>query len=144
MPTAVTASKTIKLGGNKGKKGGGIDILARTKGKKLTVFELKDENKESENISKVLEQSTAYAVFLINLLRSKCGQKWYKIMEFNGAIPKSLTIRVCGAMPLKQDGSYEKFEKFKIKNKNDILEYHWLYFEEDDREIKNIKTSINK
>lgn len=144
MPTAITASKTIQLGGNKGRNGGGIDILARTKGKKITVFELKDENKEDEDISKVLEQATAYAIFLINLLRSNCGKKWYKIMGFNGDVPKSLTIRVCGAMPIKKDGSYDDFETFIIKYKDDILEYHWLYFEEDDKEIKGIETSINK
>ena len=62
----------------------------------------------------------------------------------SGEIPKILTVRVCGAMPVKKDGSYEKFESFNLPCGNDILEYHWLYFEEENRKIKNIESSINK
>ena len=138
MPTAIKSSDFIKFGG------GHIDILARTTGRKITVFELKDENIQNEPIGKVLEQATAYAVFLIKLLRSDSGKEWYKILGFKGEIPKILTVRVCGAMPVKKDGSYEKFESFNLPCGNDILEYHWLYFEEENRKIKNIESSINK
>lgn len=138
MPTAISASDIIKFGG------GHIDILARTTGRKITVIELKDENVDKEPIEKVLTQATAYSIFLLNLLRSDYGKQWYEIFGFKGDIPKTLVIRVCAAMPVKKDGSYDKFDSFEIKYKNDILEYHWLYFEEQDKEIKKINTSINK
>lgn len=143
MPTAITASKSILLGGKKGSCGGGIDILARTKGNKITVIELKDENKDNEPVDKVLEQATAYATFIVHLLRSASGEKWYKIFGFNGKLPQKLTIRVCLAMPVKKDGTYEKFDSFKLSCGNDILEYHWIYFEEKNSEIKKIQSSMN-
>lgn len=142
MPTAITASKNIELGGKNGACGGNIDILARTKGKKITVIELKDENKPQENIDKVLEQATAYAIFILNLLHSNSGEKWYKIFGFNGSIPKKITIRVCLAMPIKKDGTYETFETFPLPYGEDKLEYHWIYFEESDKKIKRIESSL--
>ena len=142
MPTAITASKDIKPGGKEGACGGNIDILARTKGRKITVIELKDENKPQENIDKVLEQATAYAVFILKLLHSKSGEKWYKIFGFSGSIPKKITIRVCLAMPVKKDGTYEKFETFSLHYGEDKLEYNWIYFKESDKKIKSIESSL--
>lgn len=143
MTTAITASKTIQLGAKDGSCGGGIDILARTKGKKITVIELKDENNDNEPVDKVLEQATAYATFLIHLLRSKSGQKWYEIFGFKGELPKKITVRVCSAMPIKKDGCYEEFESFKLLCGNDVLEYYWMYFKEENKEITNIISSMN-
>ena len=142
MPTAITASKEIKLGGKNGSSGGNIDILARTTGKKITVIELKDENKPQEDINKVLEQATAYAVFILKLLHSKSGEKWYKIFGFSGSMPKKITIRVSVAMPTKKDGACEKFETFSLPCGEDKLEYHWIYFEESDKKKKKIESSL--
>ena len=137
MPTALKASKEIKFGS------GHIDILARTTGHKITVIELKDENVNDEPIDKVLKQATAYAVFLIKLLRSESGKEWYKIFGFKGDIPKTLRIKVCGAMPFKDDNTYDQFESFELNCGDDILEYHWLYFKEENGEIIEIESNLN-
>ena len=143
MPIAITASgKEPELGGKEGSSGGNIDILARTKGRKITVIELKDENKPQEDINKVLEQATAYAIFILKLLRSNSGEKWYKIFGFTGNIPKKIKIRVCSAMPLKKDGTYDTFETFTLPFENDMLEYHWIYFKEENKKIKEIESSL--
>lgn len=136
MPTILSSSREIKSGN------GHIDILARNAGK-IVVIELKDENKPSEPIKKVLQQATSYAVFLVNLLRSKSGEKWCKIFRFNRQMPKQLVIRVCSAMPKTTNYEEGKFELFKLKCGRDILEYHWLYFEEDGKEITDIDTSLS-
>lgn len=140
MPTAIKSSGDIDLGL------GHIDILARTTGGKITVIELKDENVKGEPLEKVLKQATAYAVFLLKLLRSESGKDWYKLFGFSNVeeLDKNITIRVCSAMPVKEDGSYEEFESFTLPCGNDKLEYHWIYFQEENREIKDIKSSLNK
>ena len=145
MKTPLKASlKEIVLAANNGASGGGIDILARTSGGKLTVIEVKDENNNKEPIEKVLSQATAYATSMIYLLRNSANSdKWYKIFGYKRFLPKSpLTIRVCSAMPLKKDGSCEKFESFKLNYGNDILEYHWIYFEEQDGSLLKIDSDL--
>ena len=120
---------------------GAIDILTRRK-RSLLAIELKNENKPTENIEKVLKQNTGYAVFLLRLLRSDFGQEWYKIFGFREKLQKKLLIRVCGAMPRRKDGSYDTFTPFKLEFENDILEYHWLYFDEDGTKVNKIYTSL--
>ena len=138
MPTAIKSSKNIKKGN------ANIDIIARTIGKKITVIELKDENKDSEPVEKVLEQATAYSIFILKLLRSKSGEKWYRLLGFSSksGLPKILTIRVCLAMPRRKNSLDDTFETFKLKCNNDVLEYHWIYFNEKDNEIKDIISSL--
>lgn len=136
MPTILSASKKEAKEGR-----GHIDILTRNSGK-IVVIELKDENKSSEPIAKVLQQATSYAVFLINLLRSKTGEQWYKIWGFKSKIPEQIVIRVCSAMPKVENYDKDKFETFTLPCGKDILEYHWLYFEEDGKEITDIDTSL--
>ena len=121
---------------------GHIDIFARTKDRKMVVFELKDKNEEGESVENLLQQATGYAVFLLNLLRSPFGEKWYKIFGFSGVI-KDLTIKVCSAMPHKENGESDKFEVFRLPCGKDMIEYHWLYFEEDGEKITNIDTNLN-
>lgn len=135
MPTILSSSREIKSGN------GHIDILVRNSGK-IVVIELKDENKKSEPIQKVLQQATSYAVFLMNLLRSKAGEQWYKILGFSSQIPEQLVMRVCSAMPKKENYEVDKFETFTIECGQDLLEYHWLFFEEDGKEITDIDTSL--
>lgn len=137
MQTIISSSKEIKEGN------GHIDILAR-KDRKLLIIELKDENKESEPIEKVLEQATGYAVFIINLLRSEAGEKWYKIFGFGSKIPQELTIKVSSAMPKNKNGKNAEFKSFNLKCGKDILEYHWLYFEEDGNKVTKIESSLTE
>ena len=47
-------------------------------------------------------------------------------------------------MPPKKDGTCEKFESFKLNYGKDILEYHWIYFEEQGGELLNIDSDLNK
>ncbi len=147
MKTPLKASsEKIFLAAKDGAKGGGIDILARTSGGKLTVIEVKDENINREPLGKVLSQATAYAVSITYLLRNSISaDKWYKIFGYKRPLTKTpLTIRVCSAMPLKKDGSCEKFKSFKLNYGNDILEYHWIYFKEQDGALLNIDSDLNK
>ena len=145
MPTAITASE-IKNGANVIKIGlGHIDILARVKNGRevnLVVFEVKDKNEEKENVNNLLQQATGYATFLIKLLRSEFGQKWYKILGFNGNLPPKLTVKVCSAMPVKENGEYDTFEKFSLDCGNDKIEYHWLYFKEVDNKIIEMPNNL--
>lgn len=89
------------------KKGGGIDILARVrKGRNshLCVFELKDENHDSEPMEIVLQQALKYAVFLACLLNNEGEgdnervENWWKILGYKGE-KKLNVIDVVGIMP---------------------------------------------
>jgi hypothetical protein len=46
-----------------------------------------------------LQQAIEYGRFLRELLRSKSGEKWWRLFEFNRAIPKNLTIRCACVVP---------------------------------------------
>jgi len=91
MPTPISASNSDELNYSN-QYGGGIDIFARTgKGRAtyLTVIEVKDENKAEEPPKDALIQAIKYAVFIRELLRSDCGENWYKIFGFPVQYPKS-------------------------------------------------------
>ncbi len=149
MPVNVKGSN-IKNGINNIELGDGhIDILARKKGNRpgdtqLVVFEVKDENKESssETIENVLLQGTGYAVFLSNLLHSECGDAWYKLLGFGRKVPEKLTIKVCSAMPNKDNGNSDKFDIFTLPCGQDTFEYNWLYVDDDGRKITNLETTL--
>lgn len=143
MPTPISASNHTKLKYAK-QNGGGIDIFARTgKGRAtyLTVIEVKDENKLKEPPKDALKQAIQYAVFIRELLRSGCGEKWYKIFGFSGDIPNTLTIRAVCAMP--DDDVDETFAKksFKIGD-NDKIECHYIYFKNDGKQLSDFQTSL--
>ena len=57
-----------------------INILARTKVRKITIIEVISENQELESI---LTQATAKATMLLNILSRDNGDKWYKIFGFH-------------------------------------------------------------
>ena len=59
---------------------GYIDILTRTKVRKLTIIEPLTEDQTPE---KVLANATSKAIFLFNLLHSEQGQQWYRILGFS-------------------------------------------------------------
>lgn len=142
MPTPISASdhkKTLTYP----KKGGGIDIFARTgKGSStfLTVIEVKDQNKNTEPPTDALKQAIQYAVFIRELLRSECGQDWYNIFGFSGNVPNKLKIRVACAMP---DDILEKSFAGNIYSiGNDELECHYIYFKYDGKQVSNFQTSL--
>lgn len=111
------------------KKGGGIDIMARSRHKDnkvyLGVFELKDQNKSNEPMSDVIQQALSYAVFIAKLLESKGGSGWMKIFGFKKQCPH--IIDVVGLIP--------KGEKTIIEKKYQVGSYtlrtHTLYFDKD-------------
>ncbi|MBR0491173.1 MAG: hypothetical protein IJJ82_03895 [Clostridia bacterium] len=60
-----------------------INILTRTKVRKITLVEvLQDE----QDLDTILAQATAKAVFLTNLLHTEQGDKWYKLFGFHRKI----------------------------------------------------------
>lgn len=142
MTTALKASdKEIRMATNA--RAGGIDILARVKHgteTNLCVIELKkDVLKDDKGADIVRAQGLAYAVFLRELLRSSCGEEWYKIFGYSGKIPEKLTINICIAMP---EGEYKpKAEPKDIKIGNDILSFKSLFFETKET-ITSIKTNL--
>jgi len=115
MPTVVSASDMWRGGISTllyratGKRGGGIDILCRSKsgpfGNVLTVIEVKDKAKPNnrETFDKVLGQAVAYAAFMRELLRSSDtnAEIWWKLFGFHntGGIPEKLIIKAVVAMP---------------------------------------------
>lgn len=142
MPTPLSASDHNQLKYS-GHYVGEIDILARTeigKNAKLIVIEVKDENKPNEPPIDVLKQAIQYAVFIRELLRSNCGNSWYKIFGFSGEIPKKLTIRVACAMP--DDNPDKSFERVKYPIGDDEIECHYIYFKYDGEKLSDFQSSL--
>jgi|LSQX01.2.fsa_nt_gb hypothetical protein len=122
FPTPFSASdKTLKYSGSNG---GGIDILAR-KAKKLTVIELKDENKPAESVDTVILQAVAYATFVAKLLSIQ--PEWLKILGYTKDAPKE--INVLTLMPVGEEKA--SFEGMRIDVGNYTLVLNTLYFDDD-------------
>ena len=111
------------------KKGGGIDIMVRSRHNDnkvyLGVFELKDQNNSNEPMSVVIQQALSYAVFIAKLLDGKGGSDWMKIFGFKKQCPH--TIDVVGLIPKGKETIIE--EEYKVGNF--ILRTHTLYFDKD-------------
>ena len=129
--------------------GGNIDIFVRTgrgKNAKLCVIELKDENKDSEPACDAVKQAVKYAVFIRELLRSEAGEAWWSLFGYNktgnSPIPEKLVIYAACAMPNKTDADISFADGWKYKIGNDTVLLHYIYFEEDGNEIKNIYSSL--
>lgn len=141
MTTAVSASKVWKEGSIKAGngKGGGIDILARTrKGNQnyLTVIEVKDENKNNEPPEAAVCQASAYAAFLQRLLRSKGGQIWWNLFGMSGNLPESLVIRIVCAMPKNNESASfaaicKSMDRLPIGDSRDLVEVHAIFFDKN-------------
>ena len=134
MPTAIKAS-TAKNGtanieySNSKHSGGGIDILARMgsgKGTKLAVLELKDSYSKSEPPEKVMHQAVAYATFIRELLRSDCGDKWWKFFGFGGDIPQKLEIKAIVVMPYNANAE-TYFGGAELPIDNDSIKLGYIY-----------------
>ncbi len=92
---------------------GNIDILARRKGGRLSVWELK---KPNGDLRKVLQQAYIYAVVLLKMIRQPQGNEWYEIMVPNACkgIPPSLTVEsVVVIEKSKEEYLKERYEKLK-------------------------------
>jgi hypothetical protein len=132
MPTPLSASNINKLNYSKSS-GGGIDILSRIKkGNKsyLCIMEVKDENKPQEPPIKVLKQGLIYATFIMQLLRSKCGDKWWKLFGFNSKLPEHLELLVTCIMPSIGKNSIS-FTNEIITTGNVTFHPHYIYYEEE-------------
>lgn len=120
--------------GENGANGGGIDILARARHLsnevRLTIIELKDENKPSEPQRDVMFQALTYATFVAHLLRSKSGEKWWNIFGFKGATKQHIDLNVVSLMPGgdTQEGELTTIDLPKL---NVSLHPHTLYFNTD-------------
>lgn len=141
MPSPIKASKA-KNGINfikySGQYGGGIDILARVgngKGTKLAVLELKDSYSKNEPPEKVMHQAITYAVFIRELLRSECGEKWWKFFGFGGDIPKKLEIKAIVVMQYYPNAD-TSFGGAKLPIGNDVLKLGYIYRTDDPADQK--------
>lgn len=129
LTTTLTASKKGIV--SYSKKGGGIDILARTRHKDnkvyICVMELKDQNKPTEPMSDVIQQALSYAVFIAKLLDSKGGDDWKKIFGYSGDVPP--IIDVVGLMPMPKDKDAFVEEKYSVGNFT--LQTSTLYYDQE-------------
>jgi len=145
MPTPLYASDINNLK-YCGFRGGGIDILARTgRGRttKLCIMELKDENDKKEPPAKVIKQDLAYAVFIMELLRSESGQNWWKIFGFGGIVPKSIELYVVCVMPSSKNNNTSFADKI-IYSGKDNFHFQYMYFQENNNEVVDVVTSLKK
>ena len=115
-----------------------INILARTKIRKITIIEVMSEDQELDS---TLTQATAKATMLLNILSRDNGDRWYKIFGFHGAKPSHLTIKVCIAVP--KSSKIKEFEPFTIQTENGALDYRYLQFENDAEKVTAIKSNVN-
>lgn len=142
MPTPISASDEKHLKYNRISRAN-IDILVRKgrgKSTKLSIIELKDENKKNEQPIKVLKQGLAYATFLSELLHSKSGDQWWRLYGFSGKAPEVIKFNVICCMPTGKYNDYS-FKNLKITDK-DEFEFHYIYFNEKNNELIGLDTSL--
>ena len=117
-----------------------IKNLTRTKIRKITITELLE---ETDTLDTALSRATTKAVFLLNLLHTKEGQQWYKVMGFHGRLPNHITLKIAIAVPKSLLSKCKEFEPFELRAGIDSIEYHHLTYETDGTKITSIKTTIN-
>lgn len=117
-----------------------INILTRTKVRKLSIIEIMDETQTPET---VLAQATNKALCLIKLLHSPNGALWYNILGFSGRVPTGISVKVCIATHKKLSAKCKEFEPFQIQCAPDELDFRCMYYDNDQTRIKSIKTNIN-
>lgn len=127
--------------------GGGIDILARIKRRKVSpkkencicIMELKDSiSKGNEEPFQIIQQAMAYACCIQQLIRSEHGQEWYDIFRGKNnskKIPTPLVLYACVVVPFgngfQKDNipeSYKIEEELSFEN-GDKLRLRYLYLE---------------
>ncbi len=157
MPTPISASNK-KAVNYSGTSGGGIDIFTRTgngKATYLNIMELKDENHKGEEPSVVIRQAIAYATFVLRLLRSDSGAEWYKLFGFSSTLPDSIKVYATCLMPKGycEDKSFANQQIFvhntedkvsdTFADNSDIIELHYMYFDENEDTVSNVETSLH-
>ena len=113
---------------------------------KLCIMEVKDGNTPEERPAKVIMQGLAYAQFVLELLRSASGEKWWHIFGFAGKCPEAIELYVVCVMPStsNNDTSFEGKVINAAPDSNDRFILHYMYFEEVDNKLINITTSLPK
>lgn len=119
---------------------GYIELLTRTKVRKLTIIEPLTEDLTPEI---VLANGTSKAIFLLNLLHSEQGQQWYKVLGFHGRCTEHLTIKVCIAVPKELKSKCKEFEPYELRADKDSIEYHYMTYDTDGAKITKIDTTLN-
>ena len=158
MPTPISASNKKAVSYSSGQ-GGGLDIFTRTgvgRATHLNIMELKDENRKGEDPRVVVKQAIAYATFILRLLRSGSGEEWYRIFGFASPLPDSIKVYATCLMPcgycedvsfagqkIYVDKTEDRVSDTQLDN-SDVIELHYMYFEECDGEVqeKKVKTSL--
>ena len=118
-----------------------INVLARTRVRKITIAELMGDAHDQDT---TLLKATEKAVLLTQLLHSKHGDRFYKLLGFHGRIPTQLTIKVCIVASKKLSTKCKEFKPYQLKCGIDTLDYRFMYYEEDNNKITSIKTNVNE
>ncbi len=137
MPTPLKASGGELV--SSGHLGGGIDILARSgmgNGKRLCVCELKKPKETDEQAT--MEQCTKYAVFIRELLRSRCGQLWWELFGHGGVVSKTINLNCIIVMGTGR----REFPVETLDIEGDKLHLHYIYYSEHDNRIRIDATSM--
>ncbi len=144
MPTPLKASNHKKVSYS-GPRGGGIDILTRTGtgglATNLCIMEVKDENVKKEPPKDAIKQAVIYATFIRELLRSDCGEDWWKIFGFGGTVPAKLTLFAACVMPSNTNDD-KTFADMELNVSRDTIKLHYVYFTEINHRITGIDTSL--
>lgn len=143
-------------------RGGEVDVFCRMRYKgnrsRLTVIEVKDENKPNETFSVAIKQAIAYAVFIRELARSESGRDWMELWGMgNQPWEKGFTINAVAAMPKKIKGREREENDFsfaltKLKleggGATDYIELHYMAFLGNDKprdgQDVDFETSLKK
>jgi hypothetical protein len=92
--------------------GGNMDIVARRRDRgsriRISVWELKKPSISGSDIVKAMKQAIIYASTLRMMLRSRCGEDWYKLLGFNKSIPLHLKIEAVIALSSHDRSNCEK------------------------------------
>ncbi len=89
---------------------GNIDILARRKGAaKLSVWEIKRPRVPSNNIKNAISQVIIYSATLLLMLRSRHGEKWYKLLGFSGSRPQRLKVEAIVSISSRQKALFHRY-----------------------------------
>ena len=151
MKTCLAASNSKNKKIHISDTGGEIDIICRKKysnrDSRLTVIEVKDEFKESENFELTMFQAISYAVFIRELIHSECGKNWMKIWglekQYNIYKKNGFTINAVAAMPVTDNDPIPDFNNTELTLGNDKISLHYIALDPSIREA-NGKVSIKK
>lgn len=142
MKTPLSASKPKELKYS-GVKGGGIDILARGgigANTSLCILELKAENNKPQASVDALKQAVAYATFIRELLRSESGAMWWRLFGFTREVPQNLVLHAACVLP---SGHHNlAFEDLDLEIDDDRIKLHYVYFTEENNQIRDVTTSL--